>query len=201
MLEIRALRTGLVGPVDLSVAAAECVTIRGPSGSGKSLLLRAIADLDPNEGDLRLNGTSREAMPADLWRRRVAMVPAESGWWSERVGDHFGPGAEVAPVLEAVGLPDAEGWQVARLSSGERHRLALARALALSPEAILLDEPTATLDAAAAARVEALLRERCAGGAALIVVTHDDTQPERLGARQFRMEHGHLAPLPAGAGA
>ena len=201
MLEVRALRTGLFGPIDLSVGAAECVAVRGPSGAGKSLMLRAIADLDPNEGEVRLNGTSRAAMPAHLWRRRVAMVPAESGWWSGKVGDHFPPGAEVAALLEAIGLPDAADWEVARLSSGERHRLAIARALALGPEAIVLDEPTATLDAAAAERIEALLRARCANGAALLVVTHDATQPARLGARELWMEHGRLSPVPDGIGA
>ena len=55
----------------------------GPSGSGKSLFLRALADLDPNEGDLRLDGESREAMSGPQWRRRVTYVAGESGWWDD----------------------------------------------------------------------------------------------------------------------
>ena len=65
------------------------MTVRGASGSGKSLFLRALADLDPSTGDVRLDGTARDDMPASDWRRRVTYVAADSGWWTERVGDHF----------------------------------------------------------------------------------------------------------------
>lgn len=195
MLSVTELSTPFIGPLDLSVAAGECVTVQGPSGSGKSLMLRAIADLDPNRGDLRLGGDSREGLPAHEWRRRVAMVPAESGWWSDRVRDHFEPEGPQPALLEAVGLPEALSWKVSRLSTGERHRLAIIRALALEPEAILLDEPTATLDDAATRHVEALLRQQCARGAALLVVTHEAAQPGRLAARRLRMEAGRLSPL------
>lgn len=194
MLEIRDLRTALVGPIDLSVAAGECVTVQGASGSGKSLMLRAIVDLDPAEGNLRLDGASRQDMPAHIWRQRVALVPAESGWWAERVDEHFEPGATVTALLEAVGLSGSLHWEVERLSSGERHRLAIVRALAINPVALLLDEPTAMLDDAATGRVESLLRQRCARGMALVVVTHDADQPERLGARRLWMEKGRLVP-------
>ena len=188
MLEIEALRTPLMGPVSLSVEAGACVAVLGPSGSGKSLLLRAVADLDPNEGAVRLDGEAREAMEADAWRRRVAFVPAESGWWADRVKEHFAPGAE--PLLAALGLPDALDWEVSRLSTGERHRLALARALQIRPRALLLDEPTAALDAEATARVEALLAAR--GPAPLLLVTHDAAQADRLAARRYRMAGGRL---------
>ena len=194
MLQIESLRTPFVGPVSLTVADGECVAIQGPSGAGKSLLMRAIVDLDPNEGDVWLGTLSRNAMPAHEWRRRVALVPAESGWWSDQVADHFEPGAETDALLRAVGLPDALGWTVARLSSGERYRLAIVRALIASPDAILLDEPTASLDEAATTLVEDLVKKKCQRGAAVIVVTHDRAQPERLSARRFLMEDGHLSP-------
>ena len=194
MLDIIDLRTPLVGPISLSLAAGECVAVLGPSGAGKSLFLRAVVDLDPNEGVVRLGGRDRDLMPAHEWRRLVALVPSESGWWSDRVADHFAPEHDPAPLLAAVGLPDALGWSVSRLSSGERHRLAIARALALAPAAILLDEPTAALDDAATARIEDLIRARCAAGVPVLLVTHDRAQARRLAARRFAMTRGALRP-------
>jgi len=190
MLVVEDLRTPLIGPVSLSVGAGECIAILGASGSGKSLLLRAIVDLDPNEGTVTLGGRSREGMPADEWRRRVAMVPAESGWWADRVGEHFAPGDDTDALLAAVGLTDARDWEVSRLSTGERHRLAIARALLLRPDALLLDEPTAALDAEATARVEGLIAAR--GEAPLILVTHDRAQAGRLATRCYVMTGGRL---------
>ena len=200
MLAIEGLRSELVGPVDLAVAPGQCVTIEGPSGCGKTRLLRAIVDLDPNRGRVRLDGRQREAMPAWYWRRLVGLVPAESGWWADRVGEHFERPGALPPLLEALGLPpDSPDWEVSRLSSGERHRLAIARALCLEPRALLLDEPTASLDAAATARVEALLRRLLRAGRPLVVVTHDPAQARRLGTRRLTMREGRLAPAEEAA--
>ena len=197
MLTVRRLHTKAGGPADLEVAGGEIVALRGPSGSGKSLLLRALADLDPAEGEVTLGGTAREAIPAPEWRRRVAFVPAESGWWADRVGAHFSDGAE---LVEALGLPrEALDWEVGRLSTGERQRLAIARALAVEPEVWLLDEPTAALDAEAAGRVEMLIREGRDNGAAILIVTHDAEQARRLADRPHRIEAGRLAAQGAAA--
>lgn len=200
MLDVIGLRTKAGGPVDLRVARGEIVALRGPSGSGKSLILRAIADLDPAEGEVALEGTARATIAAPEWRRRVALVPAESGWWADRVGDHFHEGADVRPLLAALGLSDDTlEWEVRRLSTGERQRLAIARALALEPAVWLFDEPTAALDAEAAALVERLLTQGRDRGAAILMVTHDAAQAERLGARSLHLSHGQLSePEPAG---
>ncbi len=192
MLEVEAIASALFGPVSFRLEAGRALAVMGPSGCGKSLLLRAIADLDAAEGAVRLDGRAREAVPAPDWRRRVALVPAESGWWDDRVGAHFTErGAQpqaLAEPLAALGLPaDALDWEVARLSSGEKARLALLRALALRPAVLMLDEPTGALDDAATAAVEALLRRRCAEGLALLLVTHDAGQPERLAAPVLAM--------------
>lgn len=200
MLEIDALKTPLIGPISLQIAPAAPVAILGPSGAGKSLLLRAIVDLDPNEGAARLNGAAREAMPAHEWRRQVALVPAESGWWSDVASDHFPAGVDPAPLLQAVGLPDAAAsWRIERLSTGERQRMALARALLGAPKALLLDEPTAALDAAATAKVESLIAARALEGLAILFVTHDPAQARRLAARRFQMALGRLTEEPADA--
>ncbi|MCX2722110.1 ABC transporter ATP-binding protein [Roseibium sp. DSM 29163] len=191
-MAIEELKTPLIGPVDLSLGAGSCVSVSGPSGSGKTLFLRAIADLDVSSGAVFLKGVAREAMAATQWRRKVAFIPAESGWWAERVRDHFEETPELEEQLEAVGLGGSLSWQIARLSTGERQRLALVRALQLHPEVLLLDEPTSALDPPSVKRVEALLEERMHAGCAILLVTHDPDQPKRLGARRFKMTGGRL---------
>jgi ABC-type multidrug transport system ATPase subunit len=196
MLVVDGLRTKAGGPVGFSLRGGEVIAVRGPSGSGKSLMLRAIADLDPAEGDVTLDGAPRGGMPAPEWRRKVGFVPAESGWWADRVGDHFTDGVAAAScgLIEALGIdPAALDWEVRRLSTGERHRLAIARALALDPKVWLFDEPTAALDAEAAGRVEQVIVEGRGRGAAILLVTHDVSQAARLADRSLFMAGGCLA--------
>lgn len=193
MLTIQNLQGPHFGPVNLGLVAGDCIAIRGASGAGKSLLLRAIADLDPNDGDVHLDGQSRADMPAPEWRRRVGLVPAESGWWADRVGDHFGAQATLPDLIKAIGIPaDAMNWDVARLSTGERHRLAIIRCLALDPSVLLLDEPTAALDGEATDRVETLLKRALDAGTAILLVTHDPAQASRLASQVAIMSAGRL---------
>ena len=194
ILKIDQLRTPLFGPLSLSVGPGECVAIMGPSGAGKSVFLRAIVDLDPNDGDILLGGTSRSEVPAPIWRKMVAMVPAESGWWADRVGEHFSPSGPDADLIAGLGLEkDIVGWTVDRLSSGERHRAALARALSREPKALLLDEPTASLDAANTDLVEDLLKEQLAAGLPMIIITHDVEQAKRLAVRTMTLVDGQFS--------
>ncbi len=195
MLTIRDLKTPLIGPFDLDLAPGAATAVSGPSGAGKSLFLRAIADLDENAGSVMLNGVSRASLSAPDWRRKVAYVPAESGWWSERVEDHFQDTPGLGALLAAVGLENALGWETARLSTGERQRLALVRALQLAPQVLLLDEPTSALDPPSVQQVETLLSARLQSGCAMLLVTHDPGQPDRFGARRLHMEHGNLTDL------
>lgn len=191
MLTVSGLESGVLKPVGFAVPAGTCVAVRGPSGSGKSVLLRAIADLDPNRGEVRLGDRARSAMPAPEWRRRVTYVAAESGWWADGVGAHFADPARAAPLAEALGLPrDAMDWPVARLSTGERQRLALVRALVQTPDVLLLDEPSGALDADATARLEEQLRREMARGAAILLATHDPAQADRLAKRTLWVEKG-----------
>ena len=192
LLRVDRLETALIGPLSFEVAEGECVALMGASGAGKSLLLRAIVDLDPSKGTVTLGGLDRGSVPASDWRKLVALVPAESGWWSDRVGDHFPPHASVADLLETLALTGALDWEVTRLSTGERQRLAIARALCRNPKALLLDEPTASLDEAATQRVEDLVTRYCQTGLAVLMVTHDRRQGERMASRILHMAHGHL---------
>ncbi|WP_454018687.1 ABC transporter ATP-binding protein [Azospirillum sp. Marseille-Q6669] len=191
MLTVRNLSTTVLKPASFQVEAGECVAVQGKSGSGKSVLLRALADLDPSTGEVRLNGDLREDMPAPLWRRRVTYVAAESGWWEDRVGDHFARPDRAVALAGALGLPaEVMDWPVARLSTGERQRLALVRALIQGPEMLLLDEPTGPLDAEATERVEALLRGELARGAGVLIVTHAPEQAVRLARRHLHVADG-----------
>ena len=193
MLEVEGLSRPGLEPASFTVAAGECVAVQGPSGSGKSLLLRAIADLDPNEGSLRLDGVTRESMPGPLWRRRVAYLAAEPGWWAETVGEHFDNWPVMAADAERLLLPPGMGGlPVARLSTGERQRLALLRSLERRPSVLLLDEPTAALDQSARDAVEALLAERLAGGTAILWVSHDPGQCTRMAGRILVVEAGRV---------
>lgn len=191
-LYIEALRSDGLGPIDLRIEAGECVCLSGPSGAGKTRLLRAIADLDPHAGAVSLDGIDAMRMAAPAWRRAVALLPADSRWWSERVAEHFPRGAQ--PDCAQVGLPQAAlQWNVERLSSGERQRLALLRVLANQPKVLLLDEPTANLDAENAGRIEALIAEyRTTHAAAVIWVSHDAQQIARVADRCLQIENGRL---------
>lgn len=190
-LRIDSLSRPGFGPFSFIIEPGACCAVTGRSGAGKSVLLRMIADLDPNEGTVRLGEIERRGVPAPRWRRMVTYVPAESGWWAETVGDHFTEGSSLARELAALRLPtDSLGWPVARLSTGERQRLAFLRALSQRPCALLLDEPTSGLDRESTAGVESLLREHLQAGGILVLVSHDPEQVQRLSRQRVHIEHG-----------
>jgi len=197
LLAVDDLRGTGVGPISLTLAAGERVAIMGASGAGKSLFLRQLADLDPGEGHVALRGERREAMAGSTWRQRVMLVPAQSGWWAPTVDMHVDPSARAhaATLAHRLRLPDDILTREVRvLSTGERQRLALIRALARSPAVLWLDEPTSGLDPDAMAAVEALLIERSHEGVGIVMVTHDATQARRVANRSFLMEKGRLVP-------
>ncbi|MDE2081193.1 MAG: ATP-binding cassette domain-containing protein [Burkholderiales bacterium] len=196
-MRARGLRRLEVGPIDLDLAAGDCLAVTGPSGAGKSVLLRMLADLDPHEGQAWLDGQACSAMPAPVWRRQVCYVAADSGWWLPQVGPHFTAGTDLATLLPRAGIAaEAAGWPVARLSTGERQRLALLRALRPGVRVLLLDEPTSGLDADNVARIEALLRQQLAQGLALLMVTHDAAQAARLATHHLALRGGRPVPAP-----
>jgi ABC-type iron transport system FetAB ATPase subunit len=192
-LKVSRLRSqGVIGPCELVLAAGECVCLSGPSGAGKTLLLRAIADLDPHDGEVKLNGESCATLRAPQWRRRVGLLPAESAWWHDTVGPHFRE--PDSALLQKLGFSsEALAWEVRRLSTGERQRLALARLLANEPQVLLLDEPTASLDPANVGKVEQVIDEyRREHGAAVLWVSHDPQQIARVSDRQLRLQDGRV---------
>ena len=123
------------------------------------------------------------------------MLPAESQWWFDSVGAHFS--SVDHELLDQLGFKeDALAWAVSRLSTGERQRLSLLRLLCHRPEALLLDEPTASLDVANISQVEdilALYRRR--QGAPVVWVTHDPLQAKRVADRRFEISPTNLIEL------
>jgi ABC-type iron transport system FetAB ATPase subunit len=132
---------------------------------------------------VRLDDTECSHIAASQWRKQVALLPVESQWWFDEVGAHF-PDQD-CPWLEPLGFTkDVMKWQVSRLSSGEKQRLALARALMNQPRVLLLDEPTASLDPQTIATVERLVADyRRDTKAAVLWVSHDAQQAIRVSDR------------------
>jgi putative ABC transport system ATP-binding protein len=163
-------------------------------------LLRLLNRLaDPDTGSVRFRGTDvRELDPLEL-RRSAVLVPQLPAPMPGTVADNvrYGPGLlgyrpEPDGYLRMAGLDgDFADRDAARLSVGEQQRVMLARALALDPDVLLLDEPTAALDDAAKEGVERTLAELAhRSGLSLVVVTHERAQAERLADRVVRLDDG-----------
>lgn len=181
ILEALAIRG--IGPISLTIPAGTCLGLSGPSGIGKSSLLRAVVDMEPHEGRVSLGRSRRETFTAPQWRRMVGMLPSESMWWADEVSAHFLFPEKVRPEL--LGLPGAVlSWSVKRLSSGERQRLSLLRLLDREPMALILDEPTANLDETTTRQVETLILEYAeAHTAPVLWVSHGKEQLQRVSRR------------------
>jgi putative ABC transport system ATP-binding protein len=175
---------------DLSLAIEPGATaVVGPSGCGKSTLLRLLNRLaDPDEGSVRFHGEDVRGLDPLELRRRAVLVPQLPAPLPGTVADNIccGPalrGEDIDPLgpLAQAGLDASYAERdAARLSVGEQQRVMLARALALGPEVLLLDEPTAALDERAKRGVEETLAGlRCS----TLLVTHERAQAERLAQR------------------
>jgi len=194
-LSLRQLQSAHAGPISLTLAAGECVALVGESGAGKSVCLRMIADLDPCDGEVLLDGVARATWRAPDWRGMVVYQPAEPGWWDDTAAAHFPPAqrARAQAMLPALKLkPSVWQGELARLSTGERQRLALVRSLAVAPKVLLLDEPAAALDPETTLALEALLRTHLDAGMAILLVTHSRDQAARMATRHVRMVNGRL---------
>ena len=177
--------------------------IVGPSGAGKSTLLRLLNRLaDPVAGTVRFGGRDVRDLDVLGLRRDVVLVPQVPAPLPGTVATNvaYGPSlrgdtTDVDRWLELAGLDSSYGPRdAARLSVGEQQRLMLARALALEPDALLLDEPTASLDEDARTGVELTLVELHATlGVALVLVTHDRGQAARLTTRTLELRDGRVS--------
>lgn len=196
LLEVADVRFLTKGPYSFTLAAGECVGLSGRSGVGKTQLLRALADLIPCTGTVALHGMEAQKIPAYRWRQMVGMVPADPQWWFDLVGEHF-PKNEglnaLLPILYRLGFDqDVLNWEVSRLSTGERQRLALVRSLVVEPEVLLLDEPSSALDVTHTNSLEEMLAGlKQNKGLGIVWVSHDPAQLTRVANKIFTVEeHG-----------
>lgn len=186
MLRVDALKVAPLPPLSFAVADGECLAVEGPSGSGKTRLLRAIADLDDAEGQIFLDGAERREVKGPDWRRRIRYAATEPAWWTDTAGETLLSQApansdKIMRLLAGVGLEKKHlAMPVAELSTGERQRLALVRALIDEPRVLLLDEPTNGLDPQATALVEELIKFQLLAGRSIVLASHVQGQIDRL---------------------
>lgn len=183
----------------LNIRAGERVALVGSNGSGKSTLLRTLHGLvQPSVGTLQVDVAARQAMlfQHPYMIRASAQTNVALGLWLKGVAWKDAR-AQALQALERVGLLALAQRNAKALSGGQQQRLALARAWALRPEVLLLDEPTASLDPAAKREVEALMAEFAQAGMTLIFSSHNLGQVKRLASRVIYLERGRLlADLP-----
>lgn len=216
-LEMRAGGRVLQHDIDFEIAAGTIFIVMGPSGSGKSTLLRYMTGLmPPRIGEVFYAGQpfwrsperTRQAM-----RRRFGVVFQSGALWSsmtvaENVALPIGqftraPRAEIDAIvalkLALVGLADAGEKYPAELSGGMRKRAGLARALALDPEILFLDEPSAGLDPVSAKRLDDLIVElRDSLGATVVLVTHELASILSIGDDSIFLDPGSKTPAARG---
>ena len=191
--------TRVLDGIDLRIEAHRRTFILGPNGSGKSTLLRLMHGLVvPTRGSITWGGaTTRPARQAMVFQRPVLLRRSAAANLRHALALAGVRGGEarqrVAEALSSVGL-DAIADRPARvLSGGEQQRLALARAWALAPEVLFLDEPTASLDPTAARAVEAIVRDIGARGTTIVMTTHQLAQARRLADDVVVLSAGRLA--------
>ena len=200
-----------VDDVSLEVAAGDFQAIIGPNGSGKSTLARLlVGTLRPARGRALYRGTEAHGVPRRTLAREVGVVPqSEAHAFPMTVRDvvvmgrypHLGPWrtaaaadrSAIADAMERCDVADLADRSTSSLSGGERQRVLIARALAQQPGALVLDEPTASLDVRHEMGIFELLRALCAEGVTVVLVTHNLNLAARYAQRLLLLDRGRVA--------
>jgi len=191
--------SGRLAPCDLIAEAGTMVGVVGPNGAGKTSLLRALAGIE-GVGEVRIDGLSLAGLPP---RRRTGLLgylsASRDGIWDVTARDHvmlgLADGADPAAADHALARVDAlalASRPLLRLSTGERARVMLARALAARPALLLLDEPIANLDPRWQLRLLAELRAEARRGATVLLAIHDLALARRLCDRILIVDDGRI---------
>jgi iron complex transport system ATP-binding protein len=196
--------------VDLEVAAGEVVCLLGPNGSGKTTLFKTMLGLLPSQGgEVRLGGRPLATLARDAIARSVAYVPqAQGAHFPFRVADmvvmgrtaHMGPfaapsrddHAKAQAALDALGIGALAEAEYTRISGGQRQLVLVARALAQDAPAVVMDEPTASLDFGNQVVVLSEVRRLAARGLAVLLSTHDPDHAFSIGHRVALLDAGRL---------
>jgi putative ABC transport system ATP-binding protein len=190
----------LLDEVSCRIPAGTCTAVTGPSGAGKTTMLRLLNRLEePDAGQVRLDGRPLPELDVLALRRRVALVAQTPVLLTGHVLAELRAGqpgmdeAQAAGLLEQVSLPaDMLNRATGGLSGGEAQRLCLARALAGRPQVLLLDEPTSALDPASAQAVERAAKAFIAAGGSVVIVSHDPDQTRRIASNLLTLQAGRL---------
>ncbi len=182
---------GMLQPTDLSIKEGRPTVLLGPNGSGKTTLLKlAMGLLAPTSGRV-VRADIRQAFMFQkpvMLRRTVAANIAFALTAANQPAD----ASRITALLDQVGLAALANRPARRLSGGEQQRLALARALAASPDLLFLDEPTASLDPAATKAVEAIITVIASQGVKIVMSTHDLGQARRLAGDNVLLVSGRV---------
>lgn len=196
--------------VDLELYAGENVAIVGPTGAGKSLLLRCLAGLDAaDEGRIAIEDKSLAEWPMPAYRARVVYLHQRPALWEGTVEDnlravfhlaaHRSRAYDRARAIRQLGTFERDAAfldkNAADLSGGEAQIVALIRALSVEPAVLLLDEPSASMDAAATEQAEELVARWVAeaAGRASVWTSHDSEQVQRVADRRMTLDGGRGA--------
>ena len=185
------LKTAISKPINIEVSLQEIISVTGRSGIGKSLFFRAIADLDPHEGDCFLNGTKSLDISPAQWRKSVSYLANDIHWWDETVLDHFASTDINIDVLighlKKVNLDnEILHRQVKLLSSGESQRLGILRSLISNPKLLLLDEPFSNLDEDNKNDLKAFLKQYVHDKkVTILMITHQDVYDQHFFTRRI----------------
>jgi tungstate transport system ATP-binding protein len=182
----------VIQPLTLELDAGPSTIILGANGAGKSVLMRLMHGLlQPSSGRVVWSGQGRQAMvfqrPVMLRRSALANVV-----YALELAGVAEASRAAREALKEVGLAHLADRPARVLSGGEQQRLALARAWALHPEALFLDEPTANLDPRATREVESIIGQIRASGTKIVMTTHNLGQARRLGDEILFMDNGRL---------
>ena len=184
--------------VDVEIRRGEFVALVGSNGAGKTTLLHALHGLLPTEGDRRVAGaTQAMVFQRPFMLRLSALNNVRIALWLAGVprGERA---ARARDALRLAGLADRAERPARTLSGGQQQRLALARAWAVRPDVLFLDEPTSNLDPAAKTEIEAMLAAFAADGMTLVMSTHNLGQAKRLATRVILVDAGEIrADLPS----